>query len=95
LETYPLKFLTDIDSAFEDAVRFELKTAREKFPGANLNMVALMEEVGELAKACLDESWQRVMEEAVQVAVMAQRVATEGDMSLNAYRGRTGGPDAI
>lgn len=45
-------------------------------------MTALTEEVGELAKALLDESDQRVYEEAVQVAVMALRVATEGDPSL-------------
>lgn len=45
-------------------------------------MCALTEEVGEVAKALLDESPDRVYEEAVQVAVMAMRLATEGDRSL-------------
>lgn len=64
------------------AIRQELRSAREKFPGANKNFAALAEEHGELAKALLDESNTRVWEEAVQVAVMAIRVATEGDPTL-------------
>jgi NTP pyrophosphatase (non-canonical NTP hydrolase) len=60
----------------------ELQSARSKFPSASKSMCALTEEVGELAKALLDESNERVVEEAVQVAVTAIRVATEGDASL-------------
>lgn len=60
----------------------ELMRARAKFPDAAKSMCALTEEVGELAKALLDESDERVYDEAIQVAVMAIRVATEGDASL-------------
>ncbi len=49
-------------------------------------MTALTEEVGELAKALLDEEWSRVQLEAIQVACMAARVAIEGDPTLIKYR---------
>ena len=64
----------------------ELQRAREKFPRPNLNMVALVEEVGELAKALLDEPYNNVRREAVQVAVMAMRVAVDGDPTLDDHR---------
>lgn len=75
------------DAGFRAEQRLELERARKKFPGAALTMVALTEEVGELAKALLDESPERIVEEAIQVAVMAQRVATEGDRSVDRFRG--------
>lgn len=66
-----------------DDVATELTKARAKFPERkNPNVVALMEEVGEVAKAFLDESPDRIYEECVQVAVMALRCATEGDKTL-------------
>lgn len=70
-------------------VNHEVYRAREKFPSSNCSLVALMEEVGELAQACLKVAagkWSsgRIREEAVQVAAMAVRVATEGDPSLSA-----------
>lgn len=68
----------------------ELKRAREKFPNSDGSMTALTEEVGELAKAMLDEPLDRVRAEAIQVAVMAIRVATEGDATLNKIRKRRG-----
>lgn len=74
--------ITKADIAILKAIVLELKAAREKFPSSAKSMCALTEEVGELAKALLDESGQRVYEEAIQVAVMAIRVATEGDASL-------------
>jgi hypothetical protein len=67
---------------FTHHVRAEVRKARAKFPGANKNLAALVEEVGELAKAMLDEDNVRVWQEAVQVAAMALRCATEGDHSL-------------
>lgn len=67
-------------------IQSELARARNKFPNPQGSMTALTEEVGELAKALLDEPWARVIEEATQVAVMAIRVATEGDPTLNGYR---------
>jgi NTP pyrophosphatase (non-canonical NTP hydrolase) len=75
------------DAQFIGDVFAELDRARKKFPSATASTVALMEEVGELAQAMLKYSagkWphSRVREEAVQVAVMAMRVALEGDESL-------------
>lgn len=64
----------------------ELERARTKFPGDNVTMLALMEEVGELAKATFEESRANVRKEAVQVAVMAIRVILDGDATLNDWR---------
>lgn len=75
------------------AIQCELRRAREKFPSADGSLAALTEEVGELAKAVLDESRDRIVEEAIQVAVMAIRVAIDGDPTLYAVRARRGCPD--
>src|SRR3546814_17911324 len=56
-------------------VRAELMRARAKFPGDRIMTIALAEEFGELCKAVLDESADRIRKEAVQTAVMAARVA--------------------
>jgi NTP pyrophosphatase (non-canonical NTP hydrolase) len=71
------------------AVEDELKRARAKFPN-NLHMLAtLTEEVGELAQALMDRDYSlvvacesKIFKEAIQVATMAIRVATEGDSSF-------------
>lgn len=68
----------------------EILRARASFPSPELSAVALMEEVGELAKALLDESKDRVYAEAVQVACMAFRVAVEGDPATKPHRLRKG-----
>lgn len=68
----------------------ELSRARAKFPGDNVTTLALVEEVGELAKATFEESRARVREEAVQVATMAMRVVLDGDQTLNDWRQRKG-----
>lgn len=68
----------------------ELQRARAKFPGDNVTMLALMEEVGELAKATFEESRDRVRKEAVQVATMAMRVVLDGDATLEEWRQRKG-----
>jgi hypothetical protein len=65
----------------------KLILAREKFPCSFGSLAALMEEVGELAQACLKVAagkWapRRIAEEAVH-AVMAMRVAIDGDHSLD------------
>lgn len=80
------------DESFVRRVSTELGNARAKFPDPTLSMVALTEEAGEFANALFEcrrskVSWQRVIDEAVQVAVMAQRVATEGDPSIVEERG--------
>jgi len=76
------KFLADVAA--------EIERARSKFPGDNLTMIALMEEVGEVAKAALDESPEALRKEAVQVACMAARMALDGDGSTTAYREKRG-----
>lgn len=68
----------------------EISSAREKFPSSKHSMCALTEEVGELAKALLEEPWERVRAEAVQVACMAMRVALDGDASLVGWRVKKG-----
>ena len=72
--------------SFLECVREEVLRARKKFPNPECSMTALTEEVGELAKALLDEPWAHVMKEAIQVACMAARVAIEGDPTLKPYR---------
>ena len=78
------------DSTFLDDVWAEVRIAREKFPGPNPTVAALAEEVGEVAKAMLHiregkhNNWWLVYKEAVQVAAMALRCATEGDETIGA-----------
>lgn len=71
---------------FLNDVEREVRRARGLFPDPTGSMTALTEEVGELAKALLDESPARIYAEAMQVACVAARVATEGDPSLSSYR---------
>lgn len=78
------------DRDFMRLLEAELARAREKFPSSRCSLAALTEEVGELAQAVLKHAvgkWprERVLEEAVQVAAMAMRVAIEGDPSIAAY----------
>lgn len=61
----------------------EVQRARTKFPGNRLLLAALMEEVGELARAYLQrEGHERVRKEAIQVACVALRIAEEGDATF-------------
>lgn len=71
-------------------IREELARARAKFPGRNLTLVALMEEVGELANAAMDKPREQVYREAIQVAVMAMRVWLDGDHSVEYRREQNG-----
>ncbi len=68
----------------------EVARARRKFPSSYGSMCALTEEVGELAKALMDESPENVRAEAMQVACMAMRVAIDGDPSLDPIRIKRG-----
>jgi NTP pyrophosphatase (non-canonical NTP hydrolase) len=81
--------MTPDDSKFLSDVHREVDRARDKFPGSNLVLAALTEEVGELAQAMLKRRAGKmtdkdVWNEAVQVAAMALRCAVEGDPSFNA-----------
>lgn len=64
----------------------ELSRAKVKYPAPDGRFTALVSEVGELATALLREPKERVWPEAVQVAVVALRVAVEGDPSLEGRR---------
>ncbi len=77
------------DEQFLKAVAAEIKRARRKFPGANATNAALVEEVGEVSTALMFEPWSAVCAEAVQVATMAMRLATEGDATFEEWRWRT------
>lgn len=68
----------------------EVQRARKKFPAPNLNFAALGEEFGEVSRALMSESSERVYAECVQVAAMAMRVALEGDISFDTYRAEKG-----
>jgi len=73
-------------AVFLVAVWQELQKARLMFPESDGVMAALAEETGELAKAMLGEPMPKVYKEAMQVACVATRVATEGDPTLDAVR---------
>ena len=77
--------MADLDQLIRD-IRNELQRARTKFPGKNVTFAALVEEVGELAKATFEEPRANVRKEAVQVAVMAMRMVLDGDHTFDAWR---------
>lgn len=79
--------MNDLQRFLED-VRVEVERATTKFPSPDGVMCALTEEVGELAKAMMDEPRHRVRAEAIQVAAMAARAAIEGDPTLDPIRER-------
>jgi hypothetical protein len=64
------------DAALTEIV-IELRRARSKFPGNDRLFKALVEEVGELAKAMLEGG--NIREEATHVACVAIRIMTEGE----------------
>ncbi len=73
---------------FLEAVCDEVEKAGAKYPWPNPNLAALMEEVGELSRAFLEnEPFERIFSEAVQVAAMACRCAIEGDPQFSKERG--------
>lgn len=68
----------------------ELEDAHERYPAPDGVIAALASEVGELAVAYLRAPLKTVYTEAVQVAVVALRVATEGDPTLDKLRSKRG-----
>ena len=67
-------------NVFSEEVVSEVLRAEAKFRYPNPNLAALMEEVGELARAMLEKKPDsHIWQEAVQVAAMAARCAIEGD----------------
>ena len=86
--------LFDSIGFFDEALK-EVESARVKFPSNDRLLGALMEEVGELAKALIEHGSgvERVAEEAVQVAAMACRLATEGDPDYSRDKANQTGPE--
>lgn len=66
----------------------EITRGVESYPDASGLMVALMEEVGELARAMMTQSRDSVRSEAAQVAALAVRVAIDGDPTLAEIRAK-------
>lgn len=69
----------------------EIHFARAVFPQPKHTLAALVEEVGELAQALLDNERGKktkadVFAEAIQVMNMAYRVAMDGDESFPSYK---------
>ena len=71
-------------------IAVEVATARQKFPSRRHLCVALMKEVGELAKVLLESDkeerlagWEAVRSEAKQVACVAIRIMEEGDSGFS------------
>jgi NTP pyrophosphatase (non-canonical NTP hydrolase) len=82
------------DYFFVSRVIDEARRARLRFPAPNTTFAAATEELGEVAKALMDlqagrDTRDHFVEECVQLAAMALRMAIEGDptfpSSLNAY----------
>jgi len=76
-------YLTGYDHDFDGEARsvlHEIDRARAKFPTNKNLMIALAEEVGELAQALLQKKPNgEIYKEAIQVACVALRIAHEGD----------------
>lgn len=79
--------LSGSDLNFILEVGRELHRARAKFPNNRHTLAALSEEAGETARAMLNHEYgkhgpEEVYIECVQTAVMAIRLATEGDSTF-------------
>ncbi len=71
---------TTLDPGSTHDLNCEVARARRKFPSNSHMLAALVEEVGEVAKALLDgEGRDRVRAEALHVACVAMRMYEEGD----------------
>jgi len=73
-----------ISEQIDYCLMHEIVGARAKFPENKYKLAALVEEVGELSQALIDNSRgkqtnSQVFKEAIQVAAMALRIAAEGD----------------
>lgn len=81
--------LTSRDGQMMVAIRNEIRQARAEFPHNHYMLPVLVEEMGRLAKAIVEHSLGKevttaeVFQEAVQVAVMTIRLATEGDADFS------------
>ena len=80
--------MTQAKQSTIDALQAEIARARAKFPNSRHNVVACMEELGELAEVMLKaQDPARRFEEAIHVACVALRIAEEGDPSFEGWGG--------
>ena len=75
---------------FMSQVSLEYVRAHDKYPAPNPNTSALAGEAGEACEAMGKEPFANVYVECVQTAVMAMRLALEGDPFQDVYRARVG-----
>jgi hypothetical protein len=68
------------------AVKMEILRARLLYPSCEGVGMAMLEEVGEVANACLDEPRDAIIKEGIQACAMVARLVLEGDPSLAALR---------
>lgn len=78
-----------LDYCFMTKVIDEARRARAKFPPPNTTFAAAVEELGEVAKALMEmqagrDTREHFVEECVQLAAMALRMAIEGDPTFTA-----------
>jgi hypothetical protein len=92
MNNQPLPFArqNELADLFVEHVTAEIAKARAKWPNNTDTLAALTEEVGELTQAIFHHeqgivSAAQVWREAVYVAAMALRVATEGNAEMS-YR---------
>lgn len=62
-----------------NAIHAEVIRSRTKFPGRRFLFAALIEKVGELAEAMIDDLPEQVQTEAIQCAGLIVRIIEEGD----------------
>lgn len=83
-------------SALLTEVATEINRARKLHPTNEHLLAALMEEVGELARALLEKDFDHARIEAIQVATVAIRIAEEGEKHLGMHaRAREGGRKSV
>lgn len=67
----------------------EAYEARRKFPTSEKRFSALMEEVGEIAKAFNEDDCEGWRRECIQAAAMCLRLAAEGDPAYKVTQGES------
>ena len=86
-----LELRKEFDAKFIAGLPDAVKLSRADFPSSDAALAALTEELGEVARAMLDEDDERVWAECLQLAATALRLAVEGDPAMASTRKRRRG----